>query len=64
MLELPKCFELSEVKMAGWGDAGQVAGVGFGTVFIVLITLAVAVLISGAIVHRIGKKAGPKDEES
>ena len=50
--------------MAGWGDAGQVAGVGFGTVFIVLITLAVAVLISGAIVHRISKKAGTKDEES
>ena len=48
----------------GWGFAGQVAGVGFGTVFIVLVILAVAVLISGAIVHRIGKKASTKDKES
>ena len=49
--------------MADWGFAGQVAGVGFGTVFIVLIILAIAVSISAAIVHKIGEKTSTNDKK-
>jgi hypothetical protein len=35
-----------------WGDAGLVAGVGFGVVFLVLIILAVAIWITGIVVKK------------
>ncbi|MFC1978665.1 OadG family protein [Chloroflexota bacterium] len=36
-----------------WGDAGQVAGVGFGVVFLVLIILAVAIWVTGIAVTKL-----------
>jgi len=35
-----------------WGDAWQVAGIGFGVVFLVLIILAVAIWVTGIIVNK------------
>jgi len=35
-----------------WSDAWQVAGVGFGVVFLVLIILAVAIWITGIVVKK------------
>jgi len=35
-----------------WGDAWQVAGIGFGVVFLVLIILAVAIWVTGIIVKK------------
>ena len=35
-----------------WGDVWQVAGVGFGVVFLVLIILAVAIWVTGIVVKK------------
>lgn len=42
-----------------WGQAWQIGGVGFGTVFLVLIILAVAVWLTGFV---IGKMEAGKEE--
>lgn len=36
-----------------WGEAGSVAGIGFGTVFLVLIILAVVTWLIGLIFQRV-----------
>ena len=36
-----------------WGEAGRVAGIGFGTVFLVLIILAMVTWLIGLIFQRI-----------
>ena len=49
-----------------WGFAGQIGGFGFGLVFVVLIILALAIWLTGLVLHRIdtdkaeasGKKKG------
>jgi len=42
-----------------WGQAGQVGGVGFGIVFLVLIALSIAMWITGLILKKVapGKEA-------
>lgn len=37
-----------------WGFAGQIGGIGFALVFVVLIILAVAVWVVGLVLRRIG----------
>ena len=37
-----------------WGFAGQVGGAGFGTVFALLIILAIVIWLMGRLVNRIG----------
>jgi Na+-transporting methylmalonyl-CoA/oxaloacetate decarboxylase gamma subunit len=37
-----------------WGFAGQIGGIGFSLVFVVLIILAVAVWVVGLVLRRIG----------
>ena len=37
-----------------WGFAGQVGGVGFGIVFILLIILAIVIWLVGLILNKIG----------
>ena len=37
-----------------WGFAGQIGGMGFGTVFAVLIILAVAIWLTGLVIGKIG----------
>ena len=44
-----------------WGDAWQVAGVGFGIVFLVLIILAVAIWITGIVVNKIETREKNKE---
>lgn len=36
-----------------WGEAGRVAGIGFGTVFLVLVILAVITWLIGLIFQRV-----------
>jgi len=38
-----------------WGQAAQIAGIGFGTVFLVLTILAVAILLVARAVGRISR---------
>lgn len=45
-----------------WGEAGLVAGIGFGTVFLVLIILAVITWLIGLIFQRI--KRGQEKAEA
>ena len=44
-----------------WGDAWQVAGVGFGVVFLVLIILAVAIWVTGIVVNKIETREKNKE---
>ena len=37
-----------------WGFAAQIGGMGFGTVFVVLIVLAVAIWLTGLVVRKMG----------
>jgi len=37
-----------------WGFAGQVGGIGFGVVFVVLIILALAIWLTGLVLSKIG----------
>ena len=46
-----------------WGFAGQVGGVGFGTVFVVLVILAVAIWIVGRIINRVSAPKGANNTE-
>ena len=47
-----------------WGFAGQIGGVGFGLVFLVLIILAVVIWLVGLILSKIGAgKAEAEDKE-
>ena len=36
-----------------WGFAGQVGGIGFGTVFVVLVILAIAIWLTGLLISRV-----------
>ena len=54
--------KLSKDSLA-WGDAWQVAGVGFGIVFLVLIILAVAIWVTGIIVNKLETRNTTKEEE-
>ena len=50
-----------------WGNAFRIAGTGFGTVFLVLVILAAAILLIGLVARRIGRdkdiaKSGQKGE--
>jgi len=40
-----------------WGQAAQIGGVGFGTVFLVLVILALALWLTGLIFNKIGTGA-------
>ena len=42
-----------------WGLAGKIGGIGFGTVFVVLIILAIAIWLTGLVTRKI---AASKDE--
>ena len=44
-----------------WGLAARIGGMGFGTVFAVLIILAVAIWLTGLVIGKIGTS---KDETS
>jgi Na+-transporting methylmalonyl-CoA/oxaloacetate decarboxylase gamma subunit len=51
-----------------WGEAGRVAGIGFGTVFLVLVILAVVTWLIGLIFQRVKRgqekaKAAAETEE-
>jgi len=39
-----------------WGLAGQIGGIGFGLVFVVLVLLALAVWLTGLVLSRIGAR--------
>jgi len=41
-----------------WGFAGQVGGVGFGMVFILLIILAVIIWLTGLVISKISSSKG------
>ncbi len=42
--------------MVDWGQAGQIGGVGFGLVFVILIILAVVIWLVGVVVARISPR--------
>jgi Na+-transporting methylmalonyl-CoA/oxaloacetate decarboxylase gamma subunit len=44
-----------------WAQAGQIGGIGFGLVFLVLIILAVAIWVVGLLTRRAGQ-AGDKEK--
>lgn len=44
-----------------WGNAFQVGGIGFGTVFLVLVILAVAVTLIGLAARRISRSRDGAD---
>ena len=44
-----------------WGDVWQVAGVGFGIVFLVLIILAVAIWVTGILVNKMETREKNKE---
>ena len=46
-----------------WGFAGQIGGVGFGLVFVVLIILAVVIWLVGLILSKIGAGKGEAEEK-
>ncbi|MBT3362492.1 MAG: OadG family protein [Chloroflexi bacterium] len=52
MYEIKAAAEKISTTSQNWSDAWNVAGVGFGVVFLVLIVLAVAIWITGYIVKR------------
>ena len=52
------------VDSEDWGDAWQVAGVGFGVVFLVLIILAVAIWVTGIVVNKMETRAKNKEKEA
>jgi Na+-transporting methylmalonyl-CoA/oxaloacetate decarboxylase gamma subunit len=52
-----------EASSTSWGDAWQVAGIGFGVVFLVLIILAVAIWITGIIVKKLEDRNKAKETE-
>lgn len=45
-----------------WGFAFKVGGVGFGVVFLVLVILAVAVWLTGLVIHRFSPGEGKTEE--
>ena len=46
--------EVSEDMAVDWGFAGQIGGIGFGLVFVVLIMLALAIWLTGLVLSKIG----------
>ena len=46
-----------------WGFAGQVGGVGFGMVFVLLIILAIVIWVTGKLCNR-SKNAGEENKEN
>ena len=49
--------------LVDWGNALKVGGIGFGTVFLVLVILAVAVTLVGLAAKRIGRDKDKVDSE-
>ena len=45
---------VSEDMAVDWGFAGQIGGIGFGLVFVVLIILALAIWLVGLVLGKIG----------
>jgi len=46
-----------------WGSAGQIAGVGFGAVFIILVILAVVIWLVGVGLGKIDTGKGETEEK-
>ena len=46
-----------------WGFAGQVGGVGFGTVFLLLVILAGVIWLVGRLINKTGARKGETSEE-
>jgi Na+-transporting methylmalonyl-CoA/oxaloacetate decarboxylase gamma subunit len=46
-----------------WGQALQVGGVGFSMVFLVLITLAIVIWLTGLVITRINSGKGKTDDK-
>ena len=46
-----------------WGQAVQVGGVGFGTVFALLIILAIVIWLTGLVVNKISVGKGEADTQ-
>ena len=44
-----------------WGLAGQIGGIGFGLVFVVLTVLALAIWLVGLVLRKIGSGKGDTD---
>ena len=45
-----------------WGFAGQVGGVGFGMVFVLLVILAVVIWITGLVVNKMSTDKNKTDD--
>ena len=45
-----------------WGFAGQVGGVGFGMVFVLLIILAIVIWLTGRLVSKTGSTKDENDD--
>ena len=41
-----------------WGFAGQIGGIGFGMVFVLLIILALAIWLTGVVINKISIQKG------
>jgi Na+-transporting methylmalonyl-CoA/oxaloacetate decarboxylase gamma subunit len=46
-----------------WGFAGQIGGLGFGLVFVVLAILAVAIWLVGLVLRKIGADKGSASDQ-
>ena len=46
-----------------WGQAFQIGGIGFGTVFLVLVILAVVIVLVGLAIRRAGRGGGEAKSE-
>jgi len=46
-----------------WGEASQVGGISFGTVFLLLVILAVIIWLGGVVINRINSRKGETDSE-
>jgi len=46
-----------------WGQAGQIGGVGFATVFALLIILAVVIWLTGLVLGKISMGKGETDDK-
>lgn len=46
--------------MINWGEAGRVAGIGFGVVFLVLFILALSIKVTGLVILFLGIESKEK----
>ncbi len=49
--------------LVDWGFAGQIGGLGFGLVFVVLIILAVAIWLTGIVLRKISTGKGEASDK-